>query len=286
MPNIRDVFELREVRTNIPTVTVDLVPFKVPSEELIGIEVEVENVQRVGKIDPLWHMTEDGSLRNHGREFITDPMPAKYAPAMLHNLLEALGQECSFTPRTSVHIHVNAQDLTSEQVSDMLILYTLFERVLYRYVGRSRIRNPYCVPIAETYLLNRFVQRGLKAQWEKYAGFNILPLRDKGTVEFRHMHGTFDVQKLAGWVDLVTSLKEYVKKTPTKVIRRMMHTITVYDVEALGREVFPSCYHLLKWDRVEEKSIFATKYCLASASSFTAVRAAVTSDSPFFKVKD
>jgi len=289
MASIRETFGLNDVMhiARIPsTLTTDMVPYKVASEELIGIEVEVENVHRVGNVSDVWHMTDDGSLRNQGREFITDPTPAKYGPALLANLLEGLGRDCSFTPRTSVHVHLNVQDLSSEQVGDILLLYTIFEKVLYRYVGRSRIRNPYCVPIAETALLARWVQKSVKSAWEKYAGFNILPLRDKGTIEFRHMHGTFDVQKLSGWLELITNLKTYVKNNNTKELRKRLYTLTAYDVPGLIREVFPQAHVLLKWDKPEdfEDGVMSMKYALTSASSYLKVRSLISFEAPYFKV--
>ena len=56
-------------------------PFKgefpvVDKNTYLGIEVEVENVQTFHNISPYWRITEDGSLRNAGREFITPPIRA------------------------------------------------------------------------------------------------------------------------------------------------------------------------------------------------------------------
>lgn len=290
MPSIRETFGLHNVAdiSRTPSLNPQSVPYAVTSAELIGIEVEVENVLRIGEVNSVWHMTADGSLRNAGQEFITAPTPATFAPVLLANLRDALGLDCSFTPRTSVHIHLNAQDLSTEQVGDIVLLYTIFEKVLYRYVGRSRIRNPYCVPIIETSLLNRWIHKGIRAQWEKYAGFNILPLRDKGTIEFRHMHGTLDVQKLSGWIELITSLKEYVKKVPTKELRKRLYTLTVYDVPGLVREVFVNSHHLLKWEKPEdfEDGVMFMRYALTSTSSFNKLRTQVVNDAPYFKVKD
>lgn len=262
----------------------------VASKELIGIEVEVENVGRVRSgVNAVWQQINDGSLRNDGREYITMPVPAAYAPDLLHNLMRVgLRQECSFSPRTSVHVHLNMQDVELEQVGDLLLLYTLFERTLFRFVGRNRARNPYCVPIAETGLLGNFVQEGIRGRWEKYAGFNLLPLRDKGTVEFRHMHGTSDVVKLSRWIDLVTQLKEYVKKNKTKSIRQMLANLSKDEVPALMKEVFGASSEYLKWNSVDEfePSILMTKYAMANRTNITNLRGAVNSSSAFFQVKD
>lgn len=261
----------------------------IPSDEIIGIEVEVENVRRVGDgLSSVWQITEDGSLRNAGREFITFPIKAKYATHALDNLMnEGLSKDCSFSPRTSVHIHLNVQDLETAQVVDLTMLYTLFEEHLFRFVGRNRIRNPYCVPITQTNLLSGLVRRGLSTRWEKYAGFNLLPLLDKGTVEFRHMHGSPDVTKLSNWISLIVGMKEWIKKHSSASIRKRFHAITHDDVPSLAQEIWPKHCHLLKWEKAEEfyTSMLFVKYLLANRTTLTSLANQVSNTSTYFQIK-
>ena len=248
MTTVREVLELPAVAPYIPKGLPDAADvWQINSTELVGIEVEVENQAHRRATNAVWQATGDGSLRNGGIEFISRPIPAMYAPGALKNLFgDGLDGDCCFSPRTSVHVHINMQDVPTEKVIDMLLVYGLFEKALFRYVGRARWRNIYCTPITETTLMGGISARGIRASWEKYTGFNILPLQQKGTVEFRHMHGTVDVKKLCVWIDLITKLKEYVMKHKTEDIRRTIIGFNGGQIDSLGREVFGNLYEFLQ----------------------------------------
>ncbi len=231
MTTILEKFGLTPVNVVVPK-GLDYIPqIPVRSEQVIGIEVEVENTGSIGRVPKgsPWTMITDGSLRNNGHEFITSPIPANYAPAVLNQLMtQILNQDCSFSPRTSVHVHLNMQDVEVGQAMDFVLLYSVFERLFYKFAGRGRIRNIFCVPITETSFLPGMSKNGVATAWSKYTGLNLSPLSTRGestgygTIEFRHMHGTFDVAKLSIWINFITMLKEYVLKTPTKTIRTML----------------------------------------------------------------
>jgi len=217
---------------------------EVSSDRLIGIEVEVEN-HRLLKEPPsgVWQLTNDGSLRNNGVEWITLPIEARFAPYALRELLgESLNTDCCFSPRTSVHVHVNCQDLHTTAVMDVILLYACLEPLFFQFTGRGRAKNIYCVPIGDTDLLPFMVNRRLEqaiTKWSKYSGLNILPLAEKGTVEFRHMHGTFDYDKLSRWVRLITKLFDYCIKQGTPAIRRLVSSFNErMDVFGLVADVF------------------------------------------------
>lgn len=197
------------------------------SERLIGIEVEVENYQLVQEPKRTWIITDDGSLRNNGIEYITKPIPANIAPAALHNLLdESLSQKCCFSPRTSVHVHVNCLDMPIEKIPTVVLLYAAFEELFYRFTGRSRNKNIFCVPLMDTALLYAISHKQwnvLPGSWSKYSGLNLCPLIEKGTLEFRHMHGTRDVVKLTTWIDLLTKLVDFVFKSDTGWLRKVLY---------------------------------------------------------------
>lgn len=240
-------------------------PHKVLSNELIGIEVEVENFLDVnGRLNPVWVLTEDGSLRNHGAELITRPIPASAAPVAMEYLFNHfLPQTCCFSPRTSVHVHLNMQDFTSTQLADLVALYVIFEKLFYRFTGRNRMKNIYCVPLADwPVALTAFSLRGNDGtdRWKKYTGLNTLPLSSHGTIEFRHMHGSRDVEKLTKWINLIVSLKEYVKKTPTATIRTAIHEMhDGYDFQKLLNDVFGEYAAYLKYESLRDINYLGAK---------------------------
>ena len=52
----------------------------------------------------------------------------------------------------------------------------------------------------------------------KYAGYNLLPLRSKGTVEFRHLYGTWDTETILQWINFLSCMKMYVKQNSLESI--------------------------------------------------------------------
>lgn len=221
----------------------------VPSTRYIGIEVEVENIGAArGITTPLWVGKEDGSLRNRGHEFVTNPLPANVAGTAFLKLFNEIlkNDDYSFTPRTSVHVHVNAQDLTYDQVKNLIILYGLFENVLYSFVGRGRKKSIFCVPMMNTSYGHEAMEYGLRRiKWQKYMGLNLCTLSTFGTAEFRHMHGCNDIDKLNTWVGLVTNLVDYAAKVSHKSIRTSL-AAKDFDPVALAEEVFGQFYNRLK----------------------------------------
>jgi hypothetical protein len=211
----------------------------VDSETYVGIEVEVERVfitQNIFVDDMtiLWRNIEDGSLRNSGREFVSIPIKGETIPISLlslENLLQknadCVGHE--FSDRTSVHVHMNVRDMTPQQIKSLIITYLVVEPFLYHYVGGDRAKNIFCVPLTEATLTRRL--NGIItskdegrftsqiSDWYKYTGFNLLPILDYGTIEFRHMRGTSDPKTLVTWINLLLSLKKFALSTTLEKLK-------------------------------------------------------------------
>jgi len=186
------------------------------SERYVGVEIEVERAKpdKVNEIinENFIKITEDGSLRNSGLEYITCPHKSKYTINLLNHLFSLLHTKHEFSPRTSIHIHVNARDLTPKQIRALLLVYLTVERLLYNWIGNKRDQSIFCVPIIETdlatYLLNK-----KQYIWMKYTGINLKPMQELGTIEFRHMHGTKDIQgKIEPWLNMILCLFQFTKQ--------------------------------------------------------------------------
>lgn len=293
MALVINTFEIGAVKPYKPKNLPEHAGTKVVSEELIGIEVEIENTAHVSntKLNPCWTTHADGSLRNAGVEYITKPIPAGYAPGALTNLLtEVLDRQCSFSPRTSIHVHLNVQDLDVTQVADIVMLYTIYEKLLYRYAGRGRMKNIYCVPIAETTFLDAMTERNLGSGWSdnygKYTGLNLAVLSRYGTLEFRHMHGTFNVEKLAVWLNFITGFKAYVKAHPTGEIRKMIYGMDDdFDFRGLARELFGESAGALDFRDISDvrENYLAAKLTGTTSKAASRVQAAASRQSPYFQ---
>lgn len=199
---------------------------KLPNVELvdnkrkIGIEVEVENIRHATEHDRgVWYTKEDGSLRNSGCEYITIPILGDDVLYAVDHLFQVLPKNADFSDRTSIHVHVNMRDFTKEHLLNLVLLYIVFERLLYRFAGPARYRNIFCVPVQETKLpiaLMNFITNGnvssLIREWHKYSGMNLLPIKTQGTIEFRHMEGNRDTLRVLNWINLLLAMFKYAKE--------------------------------------------------------------------------
>lgn len=223
----------------------------------VGVEVEVEKIA-IGHPHMLgWNVVPDGSLRNNGAEFVSLPIRGQNIHYLLHGLLTTLKKEgAEFTERTSIHVHMNVRRLTVEQLVTLLIVYFVVEQSLYRFIHRAgfeRSRNIFCVPLSESqhylgvpyliYLLKenniRVLLDQIHQQWRKYSGLNLLPVSTQGTVEFRQLGGTMDVDIIMDWINIIQSIRLYalshtLEETKTQIFE--LNTNSNY--QAFLRSVF------------------------------------------------
>lgn len=262
------------------------------STRMVGIEVEVENFELLRQPRDTWILTEDGSLRNNGVEWITRPIQANYVHAALTDLFSAMSAECCFSPRTSVHVHVNCLDVQVDKITNIVMLYAIVENLLYRFAGRGRNKNIYCVPLHECNLLSRVSERGIEYlvnSWSKYAGLNLVPLADKGTIEFRHMHGTNDVNKLTTWVDMLTRLVDFVQANDVGNIRKLLYGMSrETNVRQLLMDVFGSdvldALRFEGYSQIEDQ-VLGVKAAFMASNNLERVLKERDLTSPFFTTK-
>lgn len=186
-------------------------------EFLCGVEFEIESIEDIpGIVEENFIVETDDSLRNNGREFKTKPNNYENTLWLfdtLHNNL-SLGNE-PFSDRTSTHVHVNVANLTVVQARELILTYALLEPLFLGFVGPKRQNNIFCVPLNYTHLpgLYRADLPVLVSKWHKYTAFNILPMVELGTVEFRHLYGTDNKLEFSTWLLALKQLFEFVRDT-------------------------------------------------------------------------
>lgn len=253
---VLDLYNLISVKPAKPTKKVAL-PSGIKYPDLIcGMELEIERVERpyyLGHNDSFWRTETDGSLRNNGIEFIS-------VPSTMGRLVQELGiffngnkfdTTYNYSDRTSIHVHVNVQDFTVPQIKALIVLYALFEKLLFKFVGHYRSESLYCVPLTETLLVQNLQRTILtyldnpRHAWEKYTALNILPIHTQGTVEFRHLHGTKDLKTILDWLELVTSLVELARNTP---LQEVYNLLTYGEDVLISKLYMPVVGHTLSQD--------------------------------------
>lgn len=266
---------------------------KIESSRAVGIEVEVENAKVARDFTSrVWTATNDGSLRNQGLEFVTKPIPAKWAPHALRELLgECLdNKECCFSPRTSIHVHVDVSQENDADVIGAVQLYSVFERQFFRYVGRGRSKNIYCVPITESACLagigDGHDSTYAHGSWSKYSALNLIPLNSYGTLEFRHMHGSFDLLKVSTWVRMLVTLIDWACAAGRNKVSTILQSMDEnYNYNALLDEIFgEDAYHLKVSNYNEVKFCVGRMFTsFAKHSTIQALAVNRSANAPFFQ---
>lgn len=191
----------------------------------VGIEVELENIQN-GTIDPnLWRLVPDNSLRNKGYEAVSYPLAGNeilLALAALHLWYEK-NPKSEFSHRCSIHVHLEAVELTMEQLYVLVGTYMSVENLIFNSLFPTRKGNNYCFPLNNVLLEKQDLDRvRLNKETWKYAALNLYHLRDFGTLEFRHHPGTKSVHELLKWIQILGNLYTWAQKTSLKDFKTLL----------------------------------------------------------------
>lgn len=205
---------------------------------LFGLEIEIENITELLFLEYYWKITEDHSLRNSGKEFISIPLRTKQIPYALEYLKDILNQQnptYEFSNRCSLHTHLNVRDFTKERLCIFIILYCLFENHFFNIAGTKREYNIFCIPLWKTNQLPPYKKLmedlDIYTYWNKYSALNcgsILGSPDNerlGTIEFRHLYGTLDTNIIYHWINSILSLREASLKINLNDILNTIYTL-------------------------------------------------------------
>lgn len=276
MSTIKQIFGLNQVSVNSTYYQKALPEGQAIDPSLVfGVELEIEGVPNWDSLEIIGiTSTADGSLRNNGREFLL--LPAKYpdAVATLSTFFNrAKLTEANYSERCSIHVHSNCQDLTFDQLQVILFTYQIVERVLFNWVNPERASNIFCVPWYDTNLQHAMFDEKFKPEkmkhWLKYTALNLLPLYSYGTIEWRHMHGHCDTEKLFRWLRIISCFYRFARKSSLKDVKEFfqdLNTSSEYRrfVDSVFQEEVAFIYEQPTWERDLEEGVLLMKYSLAS----------------------
>lgn len=194
---------------------------------IVGLELEIEGWDVEEEASHRgFSFTSDGSLRGASIEAITKPTYSKFVPHLLEGFyLHFEVKQHNYSERCSTHVHVNCQNLTKHQLRNVCVLYQALERVLFAWIGEEREQNIFCIPWYQCNISNKFVYKFLSdsdsavRRWQKYTALNLLPIREQGTIEFRHLEGTCDITRITAWLNIIGSIFKYACEVSYKELR-------------------------------------------------------------------
>lgn len=184
----------------------------------VGIEIEVEGVNLPTVAPKGWEIHPDGSLRGESNEYVfRGPAPRSEVRSRLEALNKALaGSTINQSYRTSVHVHVNQQDVKIKDIFSQILLFMAFEDVLTELCGKERIGNLFTLRAKDAEYYSQSILNAIREdrisvlndQHLRYTACNPYSLFSHGTLEYRSMRGTTDIEIIQDWVNLLLSIKD------------------------------------------------------------------------------
>ena len=192
----------------------------------VGIEIEVEGKNLPKHFEKYWRVEADGSLRGEDNaEYVLEkPLTIKQAKLALSHLNMQYKKHQAVvddTVRAGVHVHINVQQLNIVELYNYMTLYLILEELLVKFCGPYREGNLFCLRACDAeWLLFRLSEAARSRQFRRvltddnlrYGSMNVKALGTYGSLEFRAMRGTRDLNLIHKWATILLDLREAAKK--------------------------------------------------------------------------
>jgi hypothetical protein len=209
--------------------------------DLFGIEIELEG-RNIKTFEPgilkHWVNHVDNSLRSFrpgsdSTEYVLRQPLSRAATViactdLMNWLTRTPGTEVFPSYRTSIHVHVNCLQETLRTVCNFITLCLIFDELLVSQNGETRIGNNFCLRAkdAEGQIesLKESISRSGGLNYisgsHRYSSINFASLLKFGSVEFRSLECTTDLQRLVRWIDVCQQLKVHARsyENPREII--------------------------------------------------------------------
>lgn len=165
-----------------------------------------------------WVYTHDGSLRgeDNAEYILAKPTNLSEVPQAIDELwemFEEYGSVLDESNRTSVHVHLNAQQWHLNRVCAFFGLYFIVEDILTHWCGDHRVGNLFCLRAKDAPGIVARLKRFFTTESAHYlddgmhySGLNALSLRTLGSIEVRTMRGVKDPETIKTWVGILSRI--------------------------------------------------------------------------------
>jgi len=224
---VKSSFKFREQTKEINLSIIGKFGLKVTKGD-VGIEIEVEG-NKFPKQDPdtgdrhklipkQWGYHHDGSLRgkDNAEYVLKTPLPFDEVPEAviaLWKMFDEFGSVLDVSNRTSVHVHLNAQNFYLNRLCAFVALYMSVEDLLTEWCGSHRVGNLFCLRSKDAPAISQVLKEflcGVKSMRMSpfpdgfhYAGLNLGALTKFGSLEVRTMRGATTPEEVIRWVEVL-----------------------------------------------------------------------------------
>lgn len=221
--------------------------------DVIGVELEYEGEHL--HINPVefWKTNVEHSLREYKGHLpveyvLIKPLPRDKLTSALKYLeakMKAAGSNPVSSPRTSTHVHLNAQGMTWKQIITWVCTYALVEDILVEYSGKERIGNLFCLRTRDTHHFITCLESAIKNEQYnlvtdhqlRYTSMNLASIQKFGSVEFRSMRSPISFDDLNKWIDVLQAIK--VASLSWKNPREVVEFFEKHGPSATLKRIFP-----------------------------------------------
>lgn len=260
-----------------------------------GVEVEVEGKRlpiagQFEFFDEYWNVERDGSLKAaESAEYVfKKPLSLDETKEALDTLVKAY-EEAKSKPtesiRAGVHLHVNIQNYPPLELLTLATTYYVLEDHIVHWCGQERVGNHFCLRLQDAegivHSLEQACQtkdwRHLNTDQIRYAALNWASMFKHGSLEFRCMRSTQDIEEIFKFVLIIDRLVKGAKKfrDPRDVLASfsemngiegfikfvmddMAEELLVFDPIVSGRksmeEIQPLVF-MTDWDKFEKEKV-------------------------------
>jgi hypothetical protein len=236
----------------------------------LGVELEIggmneESVSKLKKCAAKWRMSihADGSIPNSGFEINTSPAKGEAFNEQINEVCDILKEGEAWVDNScGLHVHVDARDLSADDIFKTLIIWRKIEKKMFGLCKRGRARSEWCrsmkksfnhyvnlprwekQPVfkAKTNIFEKQIQmlkqrakflHNLIEEGDKYTAINFIHLSngDYGTVENRMHEGTIDKNKILKWAKTNSKLFDLVKNISLKDAKKMTATQLMNNIQ-------------------------------------------------------
>lgn len=193
----------------------------------VGLEIEMEfkgSFMVNYKTLEQWRLDFDGSLKDGVELVLAKPCEAGEVQEKVNLIRENLkeqGTKISPTIRAGIHVHVNVQDMTFQEIYKYALCYYCFETVLTKFCGVNRTGNLFCLPLKDAEGSYFALEKAILSDQPnhlnniskfKYSALNLTTLAKYGSAEFRQMGTRDDIEGVEDWVELLLKVKDWASK--------------------------------------------------------------------------